>query len=210
MTVLRVIKGGDWKLRIGRKTDKGEVGEPSDLASNPSLSFSDWLKPRFSDTRSLLVREGTHYYMEKAISFSRSNHITCHLHLLWLVTPRFQRVPANIHKLAVWWTFRMSNLWEECERRNWEFRRFFTFIFIRRPKGHLLLRQTTISSHEVCKLSYPSKIKPYRNKKKWFNSVNKIMFPEQITKYFWLATSPGSRWTETQQGRVISRDKSIT
>ena len=89
MTVLRVIKGGDWKLRIGRKTDKGEVGEPSDLASNPSLSFSDWLKPRFSDTRSLLVREGTHYYMEKAISFSRSNHITCHLHLLWLVTPRF-------------------------------------------------------------------------------------------------------------------------
>lgn len=166
MTVLRIIKPGDWKLRIGRKTDKGEVGEPSDLASNPSLSFSDWLKPRFSDTRSLLVREGTHYCMEKAISFPRSNHITCHLHLLWLVTPRFQRVPANIHKLAVWWTFRVSNLWEECERRNWEFRSFFTFIFIRRPKGHLLLRQTTISSHEVCKLSYLSKIKPYRNKKK--------------------------------------------
>lgn len=174
MTVLRVIKGGDWKLRIGRKTDKGEVGEPSDLASNPSLSFSDWLKPRFSDTRSLLVREGTHYCMEKAISFSRSNHITCHLHLLWIVTPRFQRVPANIHKLAVWWTFRVSNLWEECERQNWEFRRFFTFIFIRRPKDHLLLRQTTISSHEVCKLSYLSKIKPYRNKKKMIQFCIKL------------------------------------
>lgn len=41
MIVLCVIKGGDWKLWIGRKIDKGEVGELFDLVSNFSLSFSD-------------------------------------------------------------------------------------------------------------------------------------------------------------------------